>query len=55
MNNTGDKYVLVDGRPMAILVELYRNVVEVHCLPACSIGTHLMILSELRDMGYEVI
>ena len=55
MRTLEGRRVLVDDKPMAILKEISEGVLEVAPLPACSLATRLLIITELRDQGYTVV
>lgn len=52
MENLHNHVLSVNGRAMARLFCL-DDEVYVKRLPACSIGTHLMLILWLRDLGYK--
>lgn len=54
MTSLDNKILIIDGSQVAITSAIGKCV-QVTKLPACSIGTYLMILSWVRDLGYEVI
>lgn len=54
MTSLDNKILIIDGSHVATTAVI-GNSVQVTKLPACSIGTYLMILSWVRDLGYEVI
>lgn len=48
------KFVSVDGKKMALLYQSNSGWITVEPLNACSVGTHLAIITWLRELGYAV-
>lgn len=55
MNELEGKVVSVGGVRMALLHQYYNGLVEVEPLPACSLGTRLLVVMWLREIGYDAV
>lgn len=51
MNHLNNKIIVIDGSRVASMA-VVDDCVYVTKLPACSVGTYLMILGWLQDLGY---